>query len=116
MAINGQNTAYIYNPGQNTWVNKTGVGDAQRIAIGKDRIMVITSGGAAWGADVGQNNSAPMTQLTGNGDAAAITVGANDRMGLINSAGAGYASNTITAGGSWTRQTGNGDARLIAAG
>ena len=116
MIINGTNTAYIYNPGQGVWVAKTNTGDAQKIAIGKDRIMVVTSGGAAWGADIGQDNLAALTQLTANGDATAVTTGAHDRMGIINSAGAAYASDTIVQGGSWTPGSGGGDGKMFVVG
>jgi len=116
MVIDASNSAYIYNPGQNAWILKGAVGDATKIAIGKDRVMLVTNGGAAWGADIGQDNSAAMTRLTVDGDATAIAVGANDRMAIISGGGEAYASDTIVYGGAWTPESGAGDAHAIAMG
>lgn len=114
--INSSNTAYVYDAPNGRWVNKTPVGDARKIAIGRDRLMVITSSGAAWAADLGPDVNKSMTQLTANGDAKAIAVGADDRMGFISSGGAAFASDTITPGGKWTRQSANGDAKKFVVG
>ena len=116
MIINSGNTAYLYNPGTNSWIAKGAAGDAQKIAVGLDRVMVIVNSGAAWASDVKTNVSAPMVQVSNVGDALTVSVGANDRMAFISGSGAGWASDVIVQGGSWTSESGAGDTKMLVSG
>ena len=116
MIINGANTAYIYDVTTGTWVNKSAVGDAAKIAIGKDVVMVISNGGSVTAANVGANPQTAMTELTQPGEGLAISAGANDRMMFRSSGGIAYASDVITYGGQWTGESDPGDALKVTAG
>jgi hypothetical protein len=105
-------TAYLYDEGPGRWVTKGAVGDTIAVALGKDRLAIITSAGAMFATDVKTDVNAGMTRLTADGDALAIAAGSNDRLGVIASSGAAFVRDEITSGG-WVQVTNTGDAKAL---